>query len=203
VICPSCQCAAVDRIPKSPADSAPSRTHMRGVSRSSRTLGAGCDGRGSVEKTNDTCRVRQSHAVLSPRCWRQARDNASHCAGDGDNKAGLRGEHGISRQPVARGKPDDPAVPVVTYSYAFYFCIRGCGCLLRARLSLRPHLSEGHCLSKLGRHSRRENGDACTEKMETRSAHRPLCKRLPFCYWSRGKQLSPVLLRPINKKERP
>jgi hypothetical protein len=113
--------------PKSPVCPRHPAPFRRDVSRSSRHVGAGCDGRGGIEKTNDTCRVRQSHAVLSPRCWRQAGDNASHCAGDGDNKAGLRGEHGISRQPVARGKPGDPAVPVVTNSYAFYFCIRGCG----------------------------------------------------------------------------
>ncbi|MEH2515157.1 hypothetical protein V1279_000730 [Bradyrhizobium sp. AZCC 1610] len=36
------------RYPKSPLQLPPSRTHERGVSRSSRTLGAGCDGRGSV-----------------------------------------------------------------------------------------------------------------------------------------------------------
>ena len=152
MICPSCQCAAVDRLPKSPAESAPFRAHMRGVLRSSRTLGAGCDGRGNIEKTNDRCRVRQSHAVLSPRCWRQAGDDASHCACDGDNKAGLRGEHGISRQTVARGKPDDPAVPVVTYSCAFYFCTRGCGCNGHPA-ALRPHFSEGPCLAN-ARHIR-------------------------------------------------
>jgi hypothetical protein len=41
------------RYPKSPLKLPPSRTRQRGVSRSSRTLGAGCDGRGSVGRA--TC----------------------------------------------------------------------------------------------------------------------------------------------------
>ena len=45
--------------------------HKRGVSRSSRTLGAGCDGRGRCQKTNDIARGRQSRVVLTPRRWCQ------------------------------------------------------------------------------------------------------------------------------------
>src|SRR5882724_4631757 len=29
---------------------------------------------------------------------------------------------------IAQGRPDDLGKPVVTYSYAFSFCMRGCGC---------------------------------------------------------------------------
>src|SRR5271169_1139713 len=47
-LCPSCQSAAfgvLDPNPKSAATSRASRPRKRGVSRSSRTLGAGCGGR--------------------------------------------------------------------------------------------------------------------------------------------------------------
>jgi len=40
--------------PKSPLQLPPSRAHERGVSRSSRTLGAGCDGRGSVGRATES-----------------------------------------------------------------------------------------------------------------------------------------------------
>jgi len=55
--------------PKSERSSMPSRTHKRGVSRSSRTLGAGCDGRG-VSADERQCRGRRSRMVLAPRRWR-------------------------------------------------------------------------------------------------------------------------------------
>jgi hypothetical protein len=40
--------------------------------------------------------VRRSRVALTPRCWRQVGDDASHHAGDGGKKAGHRG---------ARNKP--------------------------------------------------------------------------------------------------
>src|ERR1700694_805988 len=54
----------------------------RGVSQSSRTLGAGCDGRGSAQ-TYAPPRGRQNRVVLTPRRRRQALSRA----GDGDKKA--------------------------------------------------------------------------------------------------------------------
>src|SRR5216684_1571881 len=54
----------------------PSRAHKRGASRSSRTLGAGCDGRLGVRRKFFAGRERQgvrpSRVVLTPRCWHQA-----------------------------------------------------------------------------------------------------------------------------------
>jgi hypothetical protein len=46
--------------------------HKRGVSRSSRTLSAGCDERGDVTRRM-TSRVRRSRVVLASRRWRQDR----------------------------------------------------------------------------------------------------------------------------------
>ena len=65
------------------------------------------------------------------------------------------GEHGISRQPIALAKPDDPAVPVVTYSYAFYFCIRGCGCNGHPAFPA-PHLARDLVWQTLGPSAPRE-----------------------------------------------
>jgi hypothetical protein len=42
-----------------------------------------------------------------------------------------REEHVISRKTIVRGMPDDFGVTVVTNSYAFLFCMRGCGCIER------------------------------------------------------------------------
>ena len=91
--------------PKSPLQTAPSRTQKRGVSRSSRTLDAGCGGRDSHD---DECgsSVRRSRVVLTPRCWRQALKKLTLLGGDGDKKAGRRGDHVISRKPIAQGRPD-------------------------------------------------------------------------------------------------
>jgi hypothetical protein len=43
----------------------------------------------------------------------------SHCTGDGDNKAGLRGEHEGNRKTIAQGMPDDGGGPVVTTLVCF------------------------------------------------------------------------------------
>jgi hypothetical protein len=47
------------------------RPIKRGVSRSSRTLGGGCDGRGGA-RDERAGHGRTSRVVLAPRCWRQA-----------------------------------------------------------------------------------------------------------------------------------
>ena len=45
--------------------------------------------------------------VLAPRCWRQTGDDCfGNRAGDGDKKAGHRGEHEISRNTIVQGMPD-------------------------------------------------------------------------------------------------
>ena len=74
---------------------------QRGASRSSRTLGAGCDGR---KASSD---VRCDADGKSVQVWRPSgRCQVSQVddpRGDGDNKArSLRGEHAISRKPSCR-----------------------------------------------------------------------------------------------------
>ena len=75
----------------------PSR-FTRGVSRSSRTSGAGCDGRFSVRQTSAPESGRRSRVVLTPRRWRQVARNDPR--GDGGNKARSPGR--------ARRKPLKP-----------------------------------------------------------------------------------------------
>ena len=75
---------------------------------------------------------RRSRVVLTPRRWRQLLKKLALLRGDGDNKPGSPRR--------ARSKPLKPSrrecrrYPVNlwwTYSCAFYFCMRGCGCIGR------------------------------------------------------------------------
>src|ERR1700732_4793790 len=88
LICPSCQSAATGGI-----DLTPNQIHIctipcpsRGAfARSSRTLGAGCGGRGRCQRRLTLIRGRQSRVVLTPRRWRQV--CGGNFAGDGGKKA--------------------------------------------------------------------------------------------------------------------
>src|SRR6476661_10910490 len=75
----------------------PSRAHKRGASRSSRTLGTGCGGRGRAGDER-RARGRRSRVVLTPRRWRQVGGNNS--ADDGGKRARSPGR--------ARSKPLKP-----------------------------------------------------------------------------------------------
>jgi hypothetical protein len=101
----------------------PSRAHLRGASRSSRTWSAGCDGRGGVAGRamltrfrqnfggpvpgrprvfGEGVRVQQSRVVLAPRRWCQACGHDPQATGA--IKPGPRGERGISCQTIRAGK---------------------------------------------------------------------------------------------------
>ena len=123
VICPSCQSVAVDRAPKSPAESPTSRTHTRGVSRSSRTLGAECDGRFGDGLTSAEQSGRRSRVVLTSRRRHQALRKCPQC--DGDNKARSPGRARRNPlKPFARGMPGETGVTVVTTLVCFLFFAR-------------------------------------------------------------------------------
>src|SRR5262249_5522822 len=80
----------------------------RDASRSSRTLGAGCDGRvGARDEAHE--RGRPSRVVLVPRRWDQVR-------GRFHGRRGLtspvpRGERGAAVNTIAQGRPDVSAYP--------------------------------------------------------------------------------------------
>ena len=122
----------------------PSRAHRRGVSRSSRTWSAGCDGRmGDAReffvRTNGADADAKACGPGLP-TLRPSRAVTSR-AMTGARKPGSRGERAISVKTVAQGMPDDPAEPVVP-SPCFFHCTGAMGEAV-ARHSLRPLRSEG------------------------------------------------------------
>jgi len=54
--------------------------------------------------------------------------------------------------------PDDFGVTVVTYSYAFLFCMRGCGCIERPAFPAPSEFQMALHDAKLARVPRRDRG---------------------------------------------
>ena len=135
---------------------------QRGVSRSSRTLGRGCGGRGGARRaiasrTNDAEAYGQVVSFWRPNAGVKS---AIRSAGDGVNKPGHRGEREVSRKTIARGMPGD--LRCDRGDYARVLCLfrtRGCGRIERPAFPA-PSIIEGHCLAKLGRIAPRECGGA-------------------------------------------
>ena len=114
---------------------------------------------------------RRSRVVLTPRRWRQARDDAMHHTGDGDNKARSPGR--VRRKPLKpsrAGMPGDPGATVVANSCAFY--------TLRTRLRVQrapgiPHALLGRKMQQqLGRIAPRDGGGATCRHYERSEASR-------------------------------
>jgi hypothetical protein len=125
----------------------PPRLGMRGVCAIVTTREAGCDGRGRsarkslhgrlmLARTAKPCGPDTPTLVSS---WRDVSPMT------GARKPGPRGEHGISRNPLAQGRPGCPAKPVVTAA-CFFCCTRAMGAAC-TRPSLRPHDLRGPRLS--------------------------------------------------------
>jgi hypothetical protein len=70
---------------------------------------------------------------------------------------GHRGEHEAAVKTIARGKPDDSGVPVVTNARAYYTTRAAAGAL-DTRLSLRSVIGGTRFLHQLGRVAPRESG---------------------------------------------
>jgi hypothetical protein len=92
--------------------------------------------------------------VLMPRRWHQPGDEASA------SRRGWWQESPITKKStketvktIARGMP---GVTVVTNSYAFYFCIRGCGCIERPAFPAPSIFGVAHPCAQLGRIVSRE-----------------------------------------------
>src|SRR6202022_1065456 len=100
-----------------PLVSAVPRSIKRGASRSSRTLGAGCDGRGGDARRAALLRTAKSCGPGAPtlalRSWSDPRTTVA-------KEPGHRGEHEISRKTVAQGMSDCFGVPVVTLLVCFF-----------------------------------------------------------------------------------
>src|SRR3954451_15035086 len=78
--------------------------------------------------------------------------------------------------------PGNPALPVVTNSYAFLLCMRGCGCV-GTRHSPRPSMGKADNSCTPRTHSRRENADVCVAaekwRRDVSAAVLPASNRFP------------------------
>ena len=117
---------------------------QRDVSRSSRHVRRGCDGRfGDAREFLVRTNVAGADVkACGPRLptLRSSRAAANR-AMTGARKPGSRGEYVIIVKTIAQGMPDDSAEPVVTAA-CFFYCRRAMGEAV-TRHSLRPLLSEG------------------------------------------------------------
>ena len=116
---------------------------------------------GSPAGRNAGLSVRQSRVVLAPRPWRQAGGKA-HAATVANNAA-HRGEHGISRKPIARGKPGCPgctrgSIRVLSSTGLSH---TGSAGAVGARLSLRPLIPGGQRDGTTRAKSCRGNAKVC------------------------------------------
>jgi hypothetical protein len=161
---------------------------QRGVSRSSRTLGMGCGGRGGIRhakacSTNDARRGRRSRVVLTPRRWRQV-SREIFPRGDGDKKARSPGR--ARRKPLKPLRREGRVIPVhlwfrtrVLSTFA-HEAVGAAG----TRLSLRPLFSLGERFhASLGRLAPRGCGGVSSWLLElnreckTRPRHTLNCHR--------------------------
>ena len=131
-----------------------SRPHMRGASRSSRTLRAGCGGRGSVRrvsaKTNDV-------VAYGEDAWSWRPDAGAKLAEaippvTGARKPGPRGERDISRKTIAWGMPDVSGASAVNTRVHTPTTerTRGCGCIGHPAFPAPSSISEGGSANNSG-----------------------------------------------------
>jgi hypothetical protein len=137
----------------------PSRAHKRGASRSSRTLGAGCGGRGSAGDEWHR-RGRRSRVVLTPRRWRQVCEN-KFSRMTVTKKPDRRGELEVSRKPLRREGRTASAEPVCSCAFSFTHFARETAGAARTRSSLRPLTSEGGTYPQNSRDMRGEIAKLC------------------------------------------
>jgi len=123
----------------------PSRLHRRGVSRSSRTLEAGCGGREDAQRA---CAPTKASFRTAKPCGPVPPTLGSSFSQDVREKRRWltspehRGERGAAVNTIAQGMPAVPAEPVVPA--ACVFCCRRAMGAASIRHSLRPPDFEGH-----------------------------------------------------------
>src|SRR5205807_8151564 len=140
--------------PKSVATFRSSRPLERGVSRSSRTLGAGCGGRDSDARRAALMRTAKACGPGTPTLVSSLRKLFPQATVA--KEPGHRGERGISRKTIVQGRPDQSGEPVVTCSCALFI----------SHARLRVHRAPGfpcalcfrrrRSAQQLGRDQRRE-----------------------------------------------
>ena len=125
----------------------PSRLDTRGASRSSRTLGAGCDGRFGDARRAALVRTAKPCGPDAPTLASSWRSDPQAMVA---RKPGHQGERVISRRTIAQGRPDCFGEPVVTTLVRFFVCVRGCGCIGHPAFPVPSHF-RGRFPDQLGR----------------------------------------------------
>src|SRR5437868_12290170 len=152
LICRSQRCC---RIPQISFTFAASRLDTRGASRSSRTLGAGCDGRVGDARRAALMRTAKLCGPDAPMLASSLRVNNPQATVA--KEPGHRGERRISRRTIAQGRPDCFGEPVATTLVRFLFAREAAGAS-RTRLSLAPSYFRGATLDQPGRVAPRKCG---------------------------------------------
>jgi len=120
-VVPTCRTPA--RLPRdgeTPHVSRHPAPEKRGVSRSSRTSGVGCDGREGRKRRMRSSRTAKSCGSDIPTLISSWRRCLRILPATVAKKPVHRGEHGISRKTIAQGMPDPFGEPVVTLLACFF-----------------------------------------------------------------------------------
>jgi hypothetical protein len=108
-----------------------------------------------VRLTRRDLRGRRSRVVLTPRRWRSSGRKKIFRLRWWQESPVTRESTKETVKTIAQGRPDRSGEPVVTYSYAFHFRIRGCGCIGHPAFPAPSVLSRGKVDAQLGRYLRR------------------------------------------------
>jgi hypothetical protein len=146
----------------------------RGAYASSRTSGAGCDGRVGAARRAARARTAKSRGPDAPTLALSLEGNAPQRR-RGLSSPAPRGERAIDRKTIARGMPVDPAEPVVTAACVFC-CRRAMGEAI-TRHSPRPLDLGGSWYSKLGQILSRGRGLTSPLSCSAKAGH-PVFQRL-------------------------
>ena len=139
--------------------------------------GAGCDGRGDVDTTNDVAADGEVVWSWRPDAGAKFAKMLPRLASDGGKRARSPGRSRISRKTIAQGRPDDPPVPVVLPRA--FCCTRTMGAV-GTRPSLRPLLLRGPWFpDNSGAQAGREGGRVSDGY--SRMLHRVLVRYRLFC----------------------
>ncbi len=91
-----------------------------------------------------------------------------------------QGEREAAVKTIVQGRPDQSGEPVVTNSYAFYSCMRGCGCIGYPAFPA-PSLFEGRCMYHSGTSCR---GKVMHARIVAPRVHGPRLKLLEPRVWT-------------------
>jgi hypothetical protein len=129
---------------------------------SSRTLAAGCNGRGWRRKTSGANADGQGVWSWRPDAGvKLAGDDLQATVAKEPDHRPITGEHVIGVKTIAQGRPGNSGEPVVTMLVWFLIPTRGCGCIGHPAFPAPSDFMGEWFLAQLGRYARRGDADAC------------------------------------------